>query len=182
MKRKLILGMGMVLFLVNIVNIIPAFAKPIAGSGTVTYSYPQYSPPDFGPYQYYGIEVCLEYTITIHWSSITYPKGDVRQTLTARGTVNIYEYDETDPDNSIFIETRRCSASLSFYDATGDACIGEPGGFYEVDWLSLEKMERLHHLHQVTGVYVRRTWVRNGDGAGKAIAFTHPPTVLIVNE
>ena len=178
MKRKLILGTIMGLFLVNMVNIIPAFAKPICAHGTFIVSYVQESPPDFGPYEYYGFEVWLEYSITIHWSSKTYPSGNIRQTLTASGTVDIYD----DVSLSNLIDVRRCSASLSFYDAEGDASIPGPGGFYEIDWDSLENMERLNHLHQVTGVYLRRAWVRNGVGAGKAIAFTHPPTVLIVDE
>jgi len=159
----------------------PAIASaegPIAGSGTSTFSYTQVSPPDFGPYEYYGFEVWLVYAITIHWSSVTYTNGDVRQTLTASGTVDIYE----DQGLSNLVDARSCSASLSFYDAGGDACIGEPGGFYEVDWNSLENMERLNHFHQVSGVYTRRAWVRNGVGAGKGIAFTHPPTILTVSE
>jgi len=179
MKLQAILGIFMAMFLVNIVNVMPVFARPMVGSGTFTVSYQQYSPPDFGPNAYYGADMCLEYTVTVHWTSITYSNGDVRQTLTASGTVDVYYV--TDLINPI--DTRSCSASLSFYDAGGDACIEGAGGFYEVDWTpsSLQKMERLHHLHQVSGVYIRLAWIRNGVGGGKAIAFTHPPTILVVN-
>ena len=179
MKLQAILGIFMVLFLINIVNVIPVFAQPITGSGTFTVSYMQYSPPDFGPDVYYGDDMCLEYVVTVRWTSITYSNGDVRQSLTASGTVDVY--DLTDLTNPI--DTRSCSTSLSFYDAGGDACIGEAGGFYEVDWTesSLQKMERLHHLQQVPGVYIRLAWIRNGVGGGKVIAFTHHPTILIVS-
>lgn len=168
------------LFLIDTFNIIPALGQPTQAHGTLSSSHIQESPPDFGPYEYYGFEVWLEYTITITWSSITYQNGDVRQTLTASGTVKVFD----DEGLSHQIDMRQCSASLSFHDSAGDACNPVNGipGFYDVDWDSLENMERLHHLHQVTGIYVRRTWVWNGVGAGKAIAFTNPPTVLIVNE
>jgi hypothetical protein len=180
MKLNVIPGIFMAMFLVNVVNVLPVFAQPMAGSGTFTVSYMQYSPPDFGPNIYYGNDVCLEYTLTVHWTSITHPNGDVRQTLTASGTVDVYSVTELfNP-----IDTRSCSVSLSFYDAGGDACIRGAGGFYEVNWTSssLKKMERLHHLHQVSGVYTRLTWIRNGVGWGKVTAFTNPPTILIVSE
>jgi len=179
MKLQAILGIFMAMFLINIVNVMPVFARPTVGRGTFTASYMKYYPPDFGSNVYYGDDMCLEYMVTVHWTSITYSNGDVRQSLTASGTVDVYYM--TDLVNSV--DTRSCSTSLSFYDAGGDACIGGAGGFYEVDWnsSSLQKMERLHHLHQVSGVYVRIHWVRNGVGWGKAIAFTHPPTILIVS-
>ena len=178
MKSRVILGIFLAIVLVNIVNVIPVFAQPVVRSGTFTVSYMQYSPPDFGPNVYYGNNMCLEYTITVRWTSITYSNGDVRQTLTASGTVDVYYV--TDLVNSI--DTRSCSASLSFYDAGGDACIEGADGFYDVDWTpsSLQKMERLHHLHQVSGVYTRLVWIRNGVGWGKVTAFTHPPTIFIV--
>ncbi|MFX1513023.1 MAG: hypothetical protein ACFFCQ_10585 [Promethearchaeota archaeon] len=155
---------------------------PIAGRGTFTVFDVQYSPqPAYGPSVYYGSPVRLDYMLTLHWSSITYPNDDVRQTLTASGTVNIY--DVTDPENPIFIETRSCSVSINFYDNGGDACSGFPGGFYSwgppYEW---EKMERFYHLHQVSGVYTRLAWVRNGIGWGKVTVFTQPPTILIVSE
>ena len=179
MRLQAILGIFTAMLLVNIVNVMPVFAQPITGSGTFTVSYMQYSPPDFGPDVYYGNDMCLEYMITVHWTSITYSNGDVRQSLTASGTVDVYHV--TDLTNSI--DTRSCSTSLNFYDAGGDACIGVAGGLYEVNWTesSLQKMERLHHLHQVSGVYVRLAWIRNGVGGGKVMAFTHPPTILIVS-
>ncbi|UCE28541.1 MAG: hypothetical protein JSV85_04465 [Candidatus Bathyarchaeota archaeon] len=179
MRLQAVLGIFMAMFLINIVSVMPVSARPTVGSGAFTASYMKYYPPDFGANAYYGDDMCLEYTVTVHWTSITYLNGDVRQTLTASGTVDVYYL--TNLTNSI--DTRSCSASLSFYDAGGDACIGEAGAFYEVDWdpSSLQKMERLHHLHQVSGVYVRIAWIRNGVGWGKAVAFTHPPTILIVD-
>ncbi len=165
-----------------IVGISPANASsetPIAGSGTFPVSQSQYSPPDYGPNVYYDSAVVLEYFLTIHWSSLTYPNGDVRQTLTASGTVDVYDA----TDLSTPIDARRCSVSISFIDRGGDASSGEPGGFY--NWgppYHWEKMERFFHLHQVSGVYTRMAWVLNGVGGGKVTVFTHPPTILIVNE
>lgn len=152
---------------------------PIAGRGTFTVYQTQYSPPVFGPNVYYNRDVQLEYVLTIHWSSMTYRNGDVRQTMVASGTVDIY--DIADLNNPI--DTRRCSVSINFYDEGGDACSGEPGGFY--NWgppYHWDKMERFYHLHQVSGVYTRMAWVRNYVGWGKVTVFTHPPTILIVSE
>lgn len=179
-KAKILVLLLMMLLLVAVSPVIASAEGPIAGRGTFTVLDTQYSPPNLGPNVYYGDNVSLVYNITIHWSSITYPNGDVRQTLTAGGPVDVYYL--TDLINPI--DTRSCSVSLSFYDAGGDACIPRGGGFYEVNWThsSLQNMERLHHLHQVSGVYTRITWVRNGDGGGKVTVFTHPPTIFIVDD
>ena len=180
-EAKILVLLLMMLLMVAVSPVIASAEGPIAGRGTFTVLDTQDSPPNLGPNVYYGSAVRLNYTLTLHWSSITYPNGDVRQTLTASGTVNIY--DVTDSETPIFIETRRCSVSISFYDQKGDACSGEPGGFYTwgppYEW---EKMERFYHLHQVSGVYTRMAWVRNGDGGGKVTVFTHPPTIFIVDE
>ena len=180
-KAKIPVLLLMMLLMLAASPVIASAEGPIVGRGTFTVFDTQYSPQDaYGPSVYYGSPVRLDYTLTLHWSSITYPNGDVRQTLTASGTVSIYDVTEL----SSPIDTRSCSVSLSFYDAGGDACIPREGGFYEVNWTqsSLQNMERLHHLHQVSGVYTRITWVRNGDGGGKVTVFTHPPTILIVSE
>jgi len=177
-KAKIPLLLLMMFLMVAVSPVIASAEGPIAGSGTLTVSQTQYSPPDYGPNIYYDRAVVLEYILIIHWSSLTYPNGDVRQTLTARGTVDIY--DATDLSNPI--DTRRCSVSISFYDEEGDASSGEPGGFY--NWgppYHWDKMERFYHLHQVTGVYTRMAWVRNGVGGGKVTVFTHPPTILTVS-
>ena len=180
-KAKILVLLLMMLLMLAASPVIASAARPIVGSGTFTVLDTQYSPQDaYGPSIYYGSDVKLDYTLTLHWSSITYPNGDVRQTLTASGTVNIY--DVTDLSNPI--DTRSCSVSLTFYDAGGDACIPMGGGFYDVNWThsSLQNMERVHHLHEVSGVYTRMAWVRNGEGGGKVTVFTHPPTILIVDE
>jgi len=95
--------------------------------------------------------------------------------MVASGTVDIYDI----ADLSNPIDTRRCSVSINFYDEGGDACSGEPGGFYSwgppYHW---DKMERFYHLHQVSGVYTRLAWVRNDVGWGKVTVFTHPPTIF----
>ena len=178
MKTRLIYGIIPPLLLASLFIVTPAYAQAIIGNGFLNITDVQYSPTDFGPCQYYGFDVKLEYTLTIHWSSKTYPNGDVRQTLTASGTVDIYDV----RDLSNPVDSRRCSVSLSFYDVGGDSCIGDPGEFYAVDWNSVENMEQLYHVHQVTGVYIRQAWVQNGIGGGKVIAFTNPPNVLIVDE
>ncbi len=181
-KRKIILFPLVAILTVAVLPVIVSGAplRPIAESGTFTLSYPQLSPPDFGPNVYYDDNVTLVYNIVVRWSSITYPNGDVRQTLTADGTVDVYYT----ADLANQIDTRSCSVSLGFYDAGGDGIIPGAGGFYEVNWThsSLLNMERLHHIHQVSGVYTRNVWIRNGDGWGKVTVFTQPPTVLIVNE
>ena len=179
-KAKILVLLLMTLLMVAVSPVIASAERPIARSGTFNVLDPRYSPPDLGPNVYYGNNVSLVYNITIHWSSITYPNGDVRQTLTADGTVDVYYV----TDLITPIDTRSCSVSLSFYDAGGDACIPSAGGFYAVNWThsSLQNMERLHHLHQVSGVYTRMAWVRNGDGKGKVTVFTHPPTIFVVNE
>ncbi len=104
----------------------------VIGRDTYTHMYTQKSPSEgVGPNIFYGYPVELSYSLTIRWVSITYPNGDARQMLTAVGTVDIF--DPTDPINLIFIETRRCSVSIRFYDAGEDACTGIPGDFYTWD-------------------------------------------------
>ena len=180
MKEVKIPVLLLLMFLMLLVS--PAIASaegPIAGRGTFTVYQTQHSPPDYGPNIYYDRDVQLEYVLTLRWNSITFPNGDVRQKITASGTVNVY--DMADLDNPI--DTRRCSVSINFYDEGGDACSGEPGGFY--NWgppYQWDKMERFYHLHHVSGVYTRMAWVRNDVGWGKVTVFTHPPTILIVSE
>jgi hypothetical protein len=159
--------------------VIASAEGPMAGKDAFTVYDTQCSPPVLGPNIYYGRDVQLEYILTLHWSSITYPNGNVRQTITASGTVDIY--DITDLNNPI--DTRRCSVSINFYDEGGDACSGDPGGFY--NWgppYHWDKMERFYHVHQVSGVYTRMAWVRNEVGWGKVTVFTQPPTIFVVSE
>lgn len=172
----------LLLFMFLMLLVSPAIASaegPMYGRGTFTVYETHLSPPVYGPNIYYGRDVQLEYVLTLRWNSITYPNGDVRQTITASGTVDVY--DMADLDNPI--DTRRYSVSINFYDEGGDACSGAPGGFYSwgppYQW---DKMERFYHLHQVSGVYIRMAWVRNDVGWGKVTVFTHPPTILIVSE
>jgi hypothetical protein len=145
---------------------------PIVGHGAFTIDPPpEYSPPNLGPNIYYEQSVQLVSHVSVIWNSVVYPNGDIQQILTARGTVDIY--DVTDPLNPVFIETRSTYTTLRFYDAGGDASIGTPGGFYRVDWESVENMEKLHHIYLVQGVHKRLAWVRNGVGGGKVTASSY---------
>lgn len=168
----------------------PVYAeKPIAVvHGTFESTNIQYYGQDpnsyIGPNLYYGKAVLLCYTITITWTSKTYSNDEVLKTLSYVGTVDIY--DATDLNNLIFLETRSCQGSLSFYGKRGDASfeVDQPDGFYNVDWDSVDEgnMEKLTHISKIQGVLIRMVHVQNEEGMGKVITLTHPPIVIVVND
>jgi hypothetical protein len=150
----------------------------VIGRGTFPSITTQTSPNGLGPDIFYGHPVELRYSLTVRWISVTYPNGDVRQTLTASGTVDIF-----DASSLVFIETRRCTVSIRFYDVGGDATTGAPGYFYNwdpYDPVLMSNFERFYHLHHVTGVYLREAWVYYGVDGGQVTVYTRPPTIFVV--
>ena len=192
MKHMQILILG-VIPLMLLLTASPVIAQGAqTGYGSSAFYWTQkYDDWYIGPGMYYEMDVIAIYTATNTWTSITYPNGNVRESLVQEGIAEIYEASDTPaPGFTPFtdswgwsgyigglIDTRDFVALEKFFDKDGNASSGSPGGYYTPTWWSPD-MERYHYIWRIQGVYEFELWAKDGYWTYTFTANTAPPTVI----